>query len=66
MKSNMQPQLSKIASDLKQKCTQLLTPFLGTVFHALTWCDSFFVSVTYKNPEMEVFEQNGLRQVKEH
>ena len=28
--------LSKIISDLKQKCTQLPTPFLGTVFHALS------------------------------
>ena len=30
------PHLSKITGDLKQKCTQLLTPFLGTVFHALS------------------------------
>ena len=28
--------LSKGPSDLKQKCTQLPTPFLGTVFHALS------------------------------
>ena len=28
--------LSKNPSDLKQKCTQLPTPFLGTVFHALS------------------------------
>ena len=29
-------QLSKITSDLKQKCTQLPTPFWGTVFHAIS------------------------------
>ena len=28
--------LSKRTSDLKQKCTQLATPFWGTVFHALS------------------------------
>ena len=28
--------LSKGTSDLKQKCTQLATPFSGTVFHALS------------------------------
>ena len=30
------PHLSKRISDLKQKCTQLLTPFSGMVFHALS------------------------------
>ena len=30
------PHLSKGTSDLKQKCTQLATPFWGTVFHALS------------------------------
>ena len=28
--------LSKVTSDLEQKCTQLLKPSLGTVFHALS------------------------------
>ena len=28
--------LSKGTSDVKQKCTQLATPFWGTVFHALS------------------------------
>ena len=28
--------LSKATSDLKQKCTQFLTSFSGTVFHALS------------------------------
>ena len=48
--------LSKGPSDLEQKCTQLPTPFLGTVFHALSHCGNHFLrSVSFKNLEMEVF-----------
>ena len=43
-------QLSKGTSDLKQKCTQLATPFGGTVFHALSQGVSHFVrSVRSRN-----------------
>ena len=35
--------LSKGTSDLKPKCTQLATPFWGTVFHALSHGVIYFV-----------------------
>ena len=42
--------LSKGPSHLKQKCTQLLTPFSGTVFHALSLGEIHFIrSVTSTN-----------------
>ena len=51
----LRAQLSKITSDLKQKCTLLLTSFLGTVFHALSHDVIHFVPcVSSKNFEMEV------------
>ena len=47
--------LSKGTSGLKQKCTQTLTSFLGTVFHALSHDVLHFVPcVSSKNLEMEV------------
>ena len=46
--------LSKAPSDLKQKCTQFPTPFLGTDFHALSHGVVHFVrSVSFRNLEME-------------
>ena len=54
---NMFTRLSKVPSDLKQKCTQLPTPFSGTVFNALSHGVIHFVrSVSFKNLEMEVFD----------
>ena len=42
--------LSKHKSDLKQKCTQLLTPYSGTVFHALSHGGIHFArSVGFEN-----------------
>ena len=42
--------LSKHKSDLKQKCTQLLTPFSGKVFHALSHYGIHFAwSVSLEN-----------------
>ena len=42
--------LPKVPSDLKQKCTQFLTPFLGTVFNALSLGVIHFVrSVSLRN-----------------
>ena len=42
--------LSKCRSDFKQKCTQLLKPFSGTVFHDLSHDMIHFVqSVSFKN-----------------
>ena len=38
--------LSKGKSDLKQKCTQLLTPFSGTIFHALSHGEIHFARET--------------------
>ena len=35
--------LSKSPSDLEQKCTQLQTPFFGTVFNALSLDENHFV-----------------------
>ena len=47
--------LSKGTSGLKQKCTQTLTSYLGTVFHALSHDVIHFVlRVSSKNLEMEV------------
>ena len=44
------PHLSKRLSDLKQKCTQLLTPFSGMVFHALSHGVIHFArSVSFEN-----------------
>ena len=37
------PHLSKDISDLKQRCTQLATPFWGTIFHALSHGGIHFV-----------------------
>ena len=36
LRSAVTSHLSKGTSDFKQKCTQLVTPFWGTVFHALS------------------------------
>ena len=48
--------LSKGSSGSKQKCTQFLTPFSGTVFDALSHGAIHFVrSVSFTNLEMEVF-----------
>ena len=47
---SLPPHLSKATSDLKQKCTQLPTPFLGTVFNALSQGVIHFVlSVSLRN-----------------
>ena len=44
------PHLSKGRSGLKQKCTQTPTPFLSTVFHALSHGEIHFLpSVSSKN-----------------
>ena len=44
------PHLSKRKSDLKQKCSQLLTPLSGTVFHALSHGGIHFAqSVGFEN-----------------
>ena len=43
--------LSKGSSGRKQKCTQFLTPFSGTVFHALS-----LGLIHFKNLKMEVFD----------
>jgi len=44
-------------SYLKQKCTQFLTPFSGTVFYALSHGVIHFVqSVSFKNLKIEVFD----------
>jgi len=49
--------LSKGPSGRKQKCTQILTPFAGTVFHALSQGVIHFVqSVSFKNLKIEVFD----------
>ena len=49
------PHLSKGSNGRKQKCTQFLTSFLGTVFHALSHGVIHFVrSVSFKSLEMEV------------
>ena len=49
--------LSKGLSGRKQKCTQFLTPFSGTIFHALPHGVIHFVqSVSFKNLQMEVFD----------
>ena len=51
----MNSHLSKGTSDLKQKCTQLATPFWETVFHALSHGVIHFAPrVSSKKPEMEV------------
>ena len=48
--SGMQSHLSKGPSDLKQKCTQLLTLFSATVFNALSLSVILFVrSVRFRN-----------------
>ena len=53
--SNVGSHLSKSQSDLKQKCTQLPTSFLGTVFNALAQDVIHFVrSVSFKNLKLEV------------
>ena len=47
--------LPKSPSDLKQKCAQLPTSFLGTVFNALSHGATHFVrSVSFKNLKLEV------------
>ena len=51
------PHLSKGSCGRKQKCTQFLTPFSGTVFHALSHGVIHFVQiVSFKNLKMEVFD----------
>ena len=47
--------LSKGSSGCKQRCTQFLTPFLGTEFHGFSHGVIHFVwSVDFKSLEMEV------------
>ena len=56
------PHLSKSKSNLKQKFTQLLTPFSGTVFHALSPCVIHFVrSVSFKTISIEPVPENDVR-----
>ena len=56
-KSFVYPHLSKGSSGCKQKCTQTLTIFLGTVINALSHGVIHFVwSVSFKNLEMDVYD----------
>ena len=55
LEKNVKAHLSKGTSGLKQKCSQTLTSFLGTVFHDLSHGVIHFVPyVSSKNLEMDV------------
>jgi len=52
---NLPSHLSKSPSDIKEKCTQLLTPFLGTALNTLSHSVTHFAgSVSFGNLKLEV------------